>query len=568
MSDSDLNKIALGTVAASVSAVSRRIIKKTGETAFPFDDNEGGGVYTVAQEKTIQNGLSPAKSENLQAVAVGIVSGLVESAELHARQIVTPSAHGSATAAQVWADMLESLQECGLSPNIYCTRSGRCLSVVSPDYWSDYLTQIAELGESALGDTMRGQLLNAIIAQKAYTVAPVVLTTSGASLAMIRETSAPDFLAVALGHIFPASERWQADTLALRAEQLGAARQAMALLPDSALQYTCEVVTLYLSYIRPALIASENSLLTHYRDDIAAPFQSVETLGHFCGRVVQMLVQLLAQHSLRPVNQISPRDLRALRVHWQGFEPYRVLRQARRDWRAGKDAERKRLNTRARLEAKRDLFKMVSGGKAYERRIGDVSHIADDLLDAFDFSAVLSVAGRAVPVVTQGDEETAQALAKASELRAMRERRQEQKEQDAQDDLDLEGLDIASLLLSDTLPFNFVSHVDDDELELSLGLLDFDDLDDDDDDDDLLGRLLDEQQSDALEAALQEADKQGAKPRRKISLAAQDRADNVNKAASALAFPSPKRRVIGATPAPAAPVPRPSSALPRRVIRT
>lgn len=561
MSDIELNKIALATVETATSEAAKR---KTITRPVSIDCEDQNGLFTISydQEETTQRGLSTRDGANLRAVATGIVSGLVESAELHARQFVTVQA--DTTAQDVWAEMLESLDAAGLTPTIYCNKSGRVLGEFNPSHWSDYLAQIAKLGESVQGDHIRGQLLGAMTSQKAYSVAPVVLTTSGASLAMIRETSAADFIAVALGHLFPANERWQSETLALRAENLGRARASLELLPDSALQYTCEVLTLYLSYIRPRLLHNQGTLLDYYRDDLAAPFQSVETLGHFCGRIVQMLVDLLARHTLRPVNQIRPSDLRALRVHWQGYEPYRVLRVARREWRLGKESERKRIAQRERANNKRNILADVFGGPSHQRRLDDldqntVNRFSDVLADAFDLSAVLTAGGRPTPVHTKGDEETAQALARANELRTMKEESRAQAADNAADLEALEGLDISALILSNTLPAHFTSFTDDDDLAASLGLVDlpdfdFDDYqeDDDDDSDDLaanLQRLLDEQQADAIQEAMQSAT---VKARPKLSLAAQDRAASVAKAASALAFPSPKRQVIRATAAPAA----------------
>lgn len=444
----------------------------------------------------------------LSAVAGGVVDMLTERAASFAASAIAPASGSGAGA--VWSDVLDTLAALGLSPVLYCSRTGRRMGLIAPDAWSDYLETIADLGETRAADEMRGRLVSAIIAQKAHCVAPVVLVSSGAALATIRETSAPDFLCRALCDIFPLPRDAQSDGQAARAESLGHARAAIAALPSGAVQYACEVVTLYLSYVQPARLPGEQNPLVVYGSgasaDLVAPFGSSASLGHFCGRIVQSMLHLIASAKLRPVDKLRPADLRTLKVHWRGLPEYEVLRDGRRMIRAAR-----RSVSRAGA-----LPSLGRAGRSYVDALDDtsaglLSGFADALFaDALSLSTAAGVAGRSLPVELESEAQAQTALDRRAELREI-------KEQSASDDLALDLCDLSSLAASGAAD-GFAPMIDSDDDLLTFGQIDvaaFDWLDDDDDDvddddaDDLAG-VPDWLQSDLIA----QADKQAAKPRK------------------------------------------------------
>ena len=502
--------------------------------------------------------------ERLGAVASSVVGGIVERAQAAAVAVVTP-ARGDTSA--VWAGVLEALEETGLSPVLYCRKTGRRLGLVTPEPWQDYLHTLAALGETNLADETQGRLIAAIVAQKAHTVAPVVLVSCSASLAMIRETSPADFLAIALGDIFPLPRSSQSTEQAQRNERLGQARAAMEKLPSAALQYACETVGLFLSYVKPHLIPTDCNLLGAYGSgasaDLVLPVSSVSALGHFCGRLVQSMVKLIGQANLKPVDKLTSRDLAALRVHWRGDANYQNLRLSRSLLRQSKSAA---------LRLQRLPVLMTKGAARIVAGV-DSSLLSDFgaalMLDALDLSFASGAMGQSLPVKLESEVQADIALARQADLRSMQEYREE-----LGGVLDL--LDLSGLLVSGSLPDEFLPTIERESDLAAIGL-DFDAVADS-------GWLPDDEQDDeqdgeaALPDWLQAFAIDQAKPTKPV---APKPAPKPSRYAGALAIaaefgltdtqPQPARRVIlspgASVTGPSAQVAVPAASPIRRVIK-
>jgi hypothetical protein len=443
------------------------------------------------------------------------------------------------------------------------------LGLVTPDGWGDYLAAIAALGETRAGDDALERLVAAIVAQKAHAVAPCVLVSSSSSLALIRETSPADFLAISLGDLFDMPRGSQSLALAIRAEKIGAARAAMARLPASAVQYACETVGLFLSYVKPGLLGADLNLLAVYGvgadTDVAAPFASVPALWHFCGRLVQIMVRAIGQATLKPVDRLTAGDLARLRVHYRGDARFQSLRLARSELR-GARAAAKRLSSSVPLvmgKKNRDALAYVGADL-----LADFG--AALLLDTLDLSFASGAMGRALPVRLESEAQADLALARQSDLRALR-------DDAAQAGAMLDLCDLSALLVSGDLPDDFLPVVENESDLIALGL-EFDSLSDAGDwfgaddladpaDDDGEAVLPDWLQAFAMDQAKPTAAK-SAKPAKPSP-----HADALALAASfglgAGDVPAPARRVIGGlAPAPVPVAPAPSGAVVRRVVRS
>ena len=521
-------------------------------------------------------GLSSKK--HLRDTAAGIVDSIVERAETAARQCVTITPSGSGAA--VWAGLLESLAECGLTPAIYCTKTGRRLGSVTSEGWADYLDAIASLGDSRAADDASSRLLGAVIADKGHRIAPAVLVQSGASMALMRETSVIDYIAVALAVLFPMPPRSDSLALAQRAEKLGAARAALALLDRAALEYAAETLTLFLAYVHPNLLPSEHNALSIYGAgagaDIVAPFMSSAALGHFCGRLVQILLALLRQHHARP-DRLTARDLAALRIHWRGVEAYKNLRSDRSTIRGAMRRAIASKKARA-LVSSRDLALLDGLEPLPEMDFHGMA--ASALGDTIDLAFAAAVHGHKILVKTETEIETETALARHAALRRIRDNVQDV-------DTLLGSLDLSTMWAAGAVPDDMFTT---DEADHGLGVVDFGDFDgfafDDPDDDDMFADDFEDDDPDTAQAALLSFAMQSAAP----TLARQrpkPKAANVidlhgltlDNVATWQAPPhmaqsattTPKRRVLAAAPpiAPApipAPIP-PSGVTVRRVIK-
>lgn len=396
------------------------------------------------------------------AVAAGVVDCLVDDARAAARSVAPAPSDDAARG--VWAALLEMLADSGLSPALYCTKTGRRLGHVSPDAWGDYLRAIGQLGDTRAGDDATRRLLDAITAQKAHCVGPAVLHTSGASLALIRRVSPADYLCIASARLWPLLRGASAIVQAVRAETLGAMRARLDLLPDAALQYACEVVTLYLANIDPARVPVADNLLAHYAGDFAAPFQSVATLGHFCGRLVQMLTALIARHRPRPLAAITRQDMRALRVHWVGLKEYQTQKADRAALRhAMRQADFARLLTGSERAAIGIASRALAGNSA----VSALDDFAASFLDALDLQAALAATGRAVPLAATDAQEASKARKVAAAWR----------EDAGGDDLaDGDLLDLSALLASGDVPADLLPTIDNEDDLVTAGLMSVSDI--------------------------------------------------------------------------------------------
>lgn len=480
-------------------------------------------------------------------ISAALIDATVRRATQAASAIVQPASDAGARA--VWSDVLDVLADAGLTPALHCSRSGRALGVVSPDAWQDYLSAIARLGETREADNALERLTAAIIAQKAHTIGPAVLVTSGASLAMIRETCPADFLAIALGRIWPIPDRATTTEKAQRAEKLGAARAAIASLPRPAQEYACEVVTLYLSHVLPARIPTDVDALAFYgagaAADLVAPVRDVAALGHFCGRIVQTLVALLSRHRLRPLDKITPADLASLRVHWHHDAAFSAVKAARHEWR---HAERL-ASDRARDDRGQLLYT-----KTQEKALAGVggSLLASTMAaleNALDLSALLTASGRPTVVQTQSDAQAEAALSRRADLVELREKAQAARDSEAEA-LDL--FDLSSLLVAGDLPAELVPVVETETDLLDMGLIELDDLDGwaSDDDDDPLDDP-DAMPAELIDHAMQQATPTARKPAKPKPPRGGRHADAIAQGLAAFeGSAAPTRRTIG-TPKPA-----------------
>jgi hypothetical protein len=410
--------------------------------------------------------LRGAKGKKLNVIAGAVIDSLALQSAVAARAVLpSPLDLG---VERVWAGVVESLQASGLSPRLICTKSGRISAHGAPDVWRDYLAQILHLGDTQAGDVAQAALVGAIEVQKAFHVLPPFAVVSAHNLAMIRQTSAADFVLIALGDIFPIGSKASAAERARRGEMLADARAAILDLPPSAVQYACECLTLYLSYIAPHKISGSPTALDFYGQgafaDLAAPWQSIATVGHFCGRIVQQMVAFLASATLRPIAKLTASDMATLRVHYQGLTQYRDMRKIRQAMKSAKDAQanvktktRYNADTRAVDRALRDLPETFGAG------------LDLNFLDALDLSAAVSTSGRHMPVILQTDTQARSVVHRRAGLQAIR----AALDSDNAGGEDLDFFDLSSVLAGG-MPEDFAPEYEDlDELAAD-GLIDLD----------------------------------------------------------------------------------------------
>lgn len=432
---------------------------------------------------------APKRQAAGRTISAGLIDIMVSDASDVARAIAPrPS---DALAADVWGGVIEALAELDLSPVRYCTRTGRNLGVISPDTWTDYLCAIAQLGDTRAGDAARQRLLDAIIVDKAHVIAPPVLTSSAGNLAVIRATSPADYLAICCARLWPLDRRAQSLARAQWAEQLGQTRAAIAQLPIASQQYACEITTLFLSNIDPARLEQADNLLTYYKGDFSRPWQSVASLGQFCGRLVQMLAQLIMRHRIRPLDQISRADMRALRIHWRGvpeFQAAKAERAAHRAAIAAGGASALAALDRTGQTSLRTVQALQAAGALRGSLVDD---FAQSFLDALDMQAALASTGRKVSLVADNDAEAARARTVLRQYRANSSSSMSSAPQHELDPFADNLLDLSDLLSSGVIPDDLLPVIDSEEDLISAGLLsvsdllsdDFDMLGGDDDDD-------------------------------------------------------------------------------------
>lgn len=430
---------------------------------------------------------SPNTSKALRSVASGVVDTLVEAASRAAGAIVQSRADTEAMA--LWDTLLDRLGDDWLTDAIYCTRTGRLLSRVDPLPWLDYLRVIAAM--PADSEPRRGaesRLLAAIIAQKAYAVAPVVLDISGPGLQLARAADLRDYCVISLSRFFEGPQavtsaspgaparKLQAVDLARRGEILGQAREMMGELPPAVLAYAAECLGLYLSHIDPLRLPPGQSPLALYGGDMLAPWRSVSTVAHLCGRLVQGMIAEIAALKLRPIAALTKGDLRRLRVHYLGSPAHK---NSRAETAKLKAAIAQGIKDRA-ADARATADRMTG------RELATVSALRADselsaLLDLIDLQSAVSATGRTVPVELSASDAPV-AISKRDALRAAK---------TAEADNLIGDLDLSELLALGDLPSEFFPTIDSDDDLIDLGIctaediaaFDFDFAQDDDDDD-------------------------------------------------------------------------------------
>ena len=452
------------------------------------------------------------------AVGAAVVGDIVSRAEIAARRALRVPSHDAGAA--VWRDILESLQDCGLSPDIFCARSGRHVQRLDASGWSDMLSGVAALGDTRQGDASRARLLSAVVVQLGGHVLPLVLVDSAENLALLRETSPRDFLAVALSRIFALPSRSDALARAQFAARLGQVRAGIDSLPRAVLEYACECVTLYLSYLHPARLPADTGLSAFYpAGDWGGCCASPAAVGHLCGRVVQVLFSFIARARCRPVDQLSARDLAALRVHWGCVQSFADCRKARADIRGGvSDA----------LKLPRHMRNLSAGQIAAFASASGVS-MSDLVLDLTDLQSAAAMTGRKVPIAFDRPEQfdAAQSRKAALQSRAqsllgagagagaepVARSSQSDAVPDVADVFDL-GADISALMLSGALPDDFAGGFDSVDDLVNGGVMTIEDVLDfdfdhiagaSDDDDDESTQSLDDLQSELIAQAMAQA---------------------------------------------------------------
>ena len=403
-----------------------------------------------------------AASAGAGAVASGVVDLLVTQAQIAARKIAPSVADDAARA--VWGDVVDTLREIGLvGPDgavwLHCSKTGRKVGQVQPDYWLDDLRAIARLGNTPSAEAALSRLVGGIVCQMAYAVAPVVAVSHVSALASLREFEPVGYLVQAVGDCFPVPARASSVDLALRAQGLARLRAGASALPFGVVQYACEVLALFLSHVQPRKVPGNvNPLLTYGAAGWFGAFDTIATASHFCGRVVQCIFALIARHRVKPMAALSRADLAALRVHYDGSSLYMAQKQARAILRADlASAENIRAYRMVTIDGKRRR-RVMSGAdiEAVRRAMGlsaDVLNLDfSGLSDLADLQAASAALGRPVQV----------AVASRAELSALESKRDAAKAQAAAL-LDDGGavfdagasLDLGALLLAGALPDDF-----------------------------------------------------------------------------------------------------------------
>lgn len=412
---------------------------------------------------------SPNSRANLRAVAAGVVDSLVEQSARIAARLVPTAADAAAFA--LWDEICDALARDWLTTDIFCTRTGRLLSTVDPAPWLDYLRLVASMpatDPARVGTVAR--IKAAIISQKAYAIAPVVLDISGAGLALARIVDPRDYCIISLSRFFAApaygqsvspgapAPRVQPLDLARRGEILGQARELMAELPAPVLAYAAECLGLYLSNIDPLRLPAACNPLAHYKGDLLAPWRSVATVSHLCGRLVQGLIAEIAALKLRPVASLSKGDLRRLRVHFGGSHAHKSQRG---DLAAYNRAIREGIKDRA-ADARAHKDRLTARERAL---LADVRADSDLslLLDVLDLQSAISATGRSIPA----ELETRDAPAVLTRQAAIREARAAEADSLLGDPL---ALDLSGILAMGELPDEFLPAIDDEADFINAGL--------------------------------------------------------------------------------------------------
>ena len=352
-----------------------------------------------------------------------------------------------AGALAVWSDVLETLSDEGLSPVVYCCRTGRALDTVQPEPFADYLAALAAWGESQRADAARARLVGAVLSRKAYATAPHVLYSTGAALVDLREIAPHDFALRLLSEkVFPMPRRADSWALAKRAENLGRARTALASVPAASVAWLCECLSLVLAYAD--LGRYRASVLAVYGEaesvDFAAMLSNAARVGHLAGRLLQHFVSLLSSVTLRDVSRLSPDDLRKLRLSWDNVPEIAQMRARRRELKRQEKAARPE---RYHLTARQETLA--------------ASSIGQELLDTIDLGLILQSMGRRVSVGITQAAEIGAATARKAELKRISETRAALLESEAETgqggeggeasgpaELDLFNFDLGELLAS------------------------------------------------------------------------------------------------------------------------
>lgn len=416
------------------------------------------------------------RAQRVRDIAADLVAALAEQAASAARAAL-PSASDDA-GREIWQGVLDMLDGDGLTPVIYCARSGRLIQRLDPAPWLDHCGAIAALGETRRGDTALASLYGSVLAQLGGTVSPWLLHSGPDALALLRETCPLDYLLHGLAHIFPlpaAGPLAQSYGNAKRAHDLARLRAAGLALPPSVVQYACEVVALYLSHVRPALIPAQFQVSAHYgpgKRDWAGLLDSPATVGHFCGRIMQSILHLIAAKRVLPARALSRADLLALRTSYQGIAGYLAHKRLRLMIRHDMHKARQAADP-ARLTP--------SNLRAMSANAGPAGLALDfGLSDLLDLQTALAVSGHAVPVKLASVQERAAVDRRKAKLQSLVSPASDQAA--PADDGDMSEVDLslayglADLSLSDALPADFDMTFDSAEELIAAGLLSVDDV--------------------------------------------------------------------------------------------
>jgi hypothetical protein len=310
---------------------------------------------------------------------------------------------------------------------------------------------------------------------------------------MLREADPVGYLVQGVAECLPLPVRADMVARAARAVALGSLRARIAALPWGVVQYGCEVVSLYLSHVLPArLVGDVNPLAIYDTRGIAAIGDTPATLGHFCGRLVQIIFTLIARHRVKPLAQLTRQDLASLKVHYHGSGLYAAQKQARAILRADlASVENIRSFRMVIVDGKRQRRVMSNSDlEAVRRQFGiDSSALDLDLSNLMDLQTVARSLGNPIQIQVQ----TAREL---SALAAQRDAAKTRAQDLLGDDVPIFGgaPDLSELALSGILPDDFAAEFDTEADLVRAGLVTLDEVldfnfdymaqDDEDEDDD------------------------------------------------------------------------------------